>query len=334
MKSSISKNTFFEYLAGRANPLERKRVEEWIQQADHAERYYQWILEWEIQNPQFVPDSSKAFSLLQSKLEDDKPREELFIDTPRARRLYWPRIGSQTWQIAAAVLVMFGVGYWFRKDIYYKSYCTNFGQTTTVYLEDGSRVALNANSKLQVPRLGFLGGVRRVHLHGEAEFSISHTSDNKRFVVETSDTFQVEVLGTQFSVLARPRATEVALKSGSVCIDYTEKDSRRQMLMKPGQVATLEEGGGVRLQQQQFPEAFAAWKEQRYVFNGTSILEVTQVVEDNFGVVITASPEILSRKITGNFKTQDVEELLKTISEVLNLKIEPINQDTILITHF
>ncbi len=110
---------------------------------------------------------------------------------------------------------------WFSRDsILYKTFETGYGKTTQIYLEDGSSVALNANSRLKIPRFGFYGDVRNVILDGEAEFSVSHTIDHKRFVVKTSDTFQVEVLGTQFSVFARPRGTKVALSHGKIRIDY------------------------------------------------------------------------------------------------------------------
>ena len=195
-------------------------------------------------------------------------------------------------------------------------------------------VALNSNSSLKVHRLGFYGDVRKVFLEGEAEFSVSHTVDDKRFIVKTSDKFQVEVLGTQFSVFARPRGTQVALKSGSVRIDYEQNATRKNLMMKPGDLATLDHSGAVQLAKQADPKTFAAWKEQRYVFNGTSIKEISEMVEENFGIKVRADPEVYGRKITGNFKTENADDLLKTISEALDLKVHHLTEDSIYISDF
>ena len=224
MEKTISKYTLFEYLSGRANPLERQLVEEWIVRKENAETFHRWLLEYETQSPQFVPNQDIALENLLFRLnstmeEEGEWRKEEGKEEGGAPS-WFARRSNRFWMAAASVTLLVGCGWWFREPLQYKSYQTAYGQTTDVYLEDGSRVALNSNSRLKVPRLGFWGDVREVALEGEAEFSVSHTIDHKRFVVKTSEKFQVEVLGTTFSVFARPRGTKVALKSGSVRIDY------------------------------------------------------------------------------------------------------------------
>ncbi len=338
MEKTISKYTLFEYLAGRANPLERQLVEEWIVQQQHAETFHRWLLEYETKSPQFLPDEDAALVNLLHRINstmeemEDGRKEEGEEEAERVPSWFGNR-GSRFWLAAASVTLLVSCGWWFREPIQYKSYQTAYGQTTDVYLEDGSRVALNSNSKLKVPRLGFWGDVREVALEGEAEFSVSHTIDHKRFVVKTSEKFQVEVLGTTFSVFARPRGTKVALKSGSVRIDYSQNDERREVMMEPGDLAFLDHQGAVQLERQQDIKTFAPWTEQRYVFNGTPVKEILAMMEENFGQKVSLSDSnIAQRSITGNFKTKNAEELLKTISEVLDLRVEQ-NGATILLTN-
>jgi len=227
------------------------------------------------------------------------------------------------WLIAASILLIGSCGWIFREPIQYKTYQTGYGQTTNIYLEDGSRVALNANSILKIPRFGFDSKVRNVMLTGEGEFTVSHTIDHKRFVVKTSDSFQVEVLGTKFSVFARSRGTKVALLRGSVRIDYAQGEQRKEVMLEPGDLAVLDDDGEVNLMKHQDPKTFAAWKEKRYVFNATSVKEIAAMIEENFGRhVEIADPEVAARTVTGNFKTKDADELIKTISEVLDLRIQ------------
>lgn len=335
MERIISKYTLFEYLSGRANPLERQLVEDWIVQQQNAETFHQWLLEYETKCPQFMPDQDTALEGLLRRLDSGihASGDEVRIEEESHARSWLGSRSNRFWLAAASVTLLVSCGWWFREPLQYKSYQTAYGQNTDVYLEDGSRVALNSNSRLKVPRLGFFGSVREVVLEGEAEFSVSHTIDHKRFVVKTSDAFQVEVLGTTFSVFARPRGTKVALKSGSVRIDYSQNNRRKEIMMEPGDLAFLDPEGIVQLEREQDMRTFAAWKEQRYMFNGTPVREILAMIEENFGQkVILSDSNLAQRSITGNFKTKNAEELLKTISEVLDVRIQQ-NGSNILLTN-
>ena len=334
MKSTISKYALFEYLSGRSNPLEKQLAEEWIRQEENTDLFYQWLLEFETRSPQYVPDQENAVAQLMQRVEAngiEKVKSEAGVPAIFARRAL-KKSFRKSWLIAASILLIGSCGWLFREPIQYKTYQTAYGQTTNIYLEDGSRVALNANSMLKIPRFGFGSKVRNVMLEGEAEFTVSHTIDHKRFVVKTSDSFQVEVLGTKFSVFARPRGTKVELLRGSVRIDYAKGKQLKKVLLEPGDLAVLDHNGEVNLKKHQDPKTFAAWKEKRYVFNATSVKEIAEMIEENFGKHINITDtEIAMRTITGNFKTKNADELMKTISEVLDLEIH-MSGDSILLT--
>ena len=334
MESPVSKYALFEYLAGRANPLEKKLTEEWLLDPANHEAFYTWLMELETRSPQFIPDRDKAVRYLLERIEQDFNEELGSNGTGEdlEKVAYWSL--RKFWLIAASVVLVASCGWWFRDMIKYKTYETAYGQTSDVYLPDGSHVNLNSNSSLMIPRFGFAGKVREVFLKGEAEFSVRHTVDNQRFVVKTSDTFQVEVLGTEFSVFSRARGTKVALKSGSVRIDYEQGDENKEMIMEPGDLATVDNAGAIQLEKKQNTENITAWKERRYVFNATSLREICAMIEENFGQkVILASEAIAERTITGNFKTKNAEDLLKTISEVLNLTISASGDSTLISAH-
>lgn len=327
MKTSISKYTLFEYLSGRSNPLEKQLVMDWISEPENSEMFYDWLLEYESQSPQFVPDQERAMESLLEKVHSDEQTE---TDDLKISGLLSDNKGKHTIQrfllVAASLLLIVSAGWWLLDPILYKTYRTGFGQTTEIYLEDGSKVALNANSSLKIPRFGFNGDTREVYLSGEGEFMVSHTLDHKRFVVKTSEAFQVEVLGTQFSVFARPRGTKVALTSGSVRIDYDGDHRRKEVMMEPGDLATLDRAGEVKLAKNQDTNTFASWKEQRYVFDATSVIDIASMVEENFGIKVhIADQETGLRTITGNFKTKNADELLKTVVEALDLKMSSSN---------
>lgn len=331
MNTTVTKYAVFEYLSGRANPLERQLVEDWLMNKDNEETFHQWLLEFEVRSPQFVPEQERAITALLGRLESTPdPQIPLNVDLTEKSVRY--QGNNHFWLIAASVILLMGCGWWFREPLRYKTYQTAYGQTTDIYLEDGSKVALNSNSILKVPRLGFDKGVREVLLQGEAEFMVSHTIDHKRFVVKTSDSFQVEVLGTTFSVFARPRGTKVALTSGSVRIGYSHNEQKKEVMLVPGDLASLDARGAVQLERKQDVKTFASWKEQRYVFNATPVKDIIAMMDENFGRrVILADSNIAQRTITGNFRTRNADELLKTISEVLDMKIEQ-QSDSFLLT--
>ncbi|WP_439556323.1 FecR domain-containing protein, partial [Dyadobacter sp.] len=191
MKTLISRYSLFEYLAGRANPLEKQLIEDWITQKENSEQFHQWLMEYEISHPQFAPEQDIALENLLSRLNEDRPgQDEKESPVPAQFKSSIQSFGNRFWLIAASVILLMGCGLWFRDDIQYKTYQTGYGKTTDIYLEDGSKVALNSNSKLKIPRFGFDRAVRQVMLEGEAEFSVSHTVDSKKFIVKTSDKFK------------------------------------------------------------------------------------------------------------------------------------------------
>ncbi|MET3128306.1 ferric-dicitrate binding protein FerR (iron transport regulator) [Arcicella rosea] len=328
MNTSITKYIVFEYLSGRATALENQAVEEWLCTPENIEIFHEWLLEWELRSPQFTPNTQGAFHKLINKMDSSVSDDSQMVIPSKQSKT---NTFSSILAIAASVLVIIG-SVWLMKDyILFKTYKTNYAEVSSFLLEDGSHVSLNANSILKVPRWGFDNGVREVTLQGEAEFSVTHTFDNKRFIVKTSDQFQIEVLGTEFSVFARKRGTKVVLNRGKIRIDYASGSKIEQLLMKPGDLVTLNQQGKIALEKTPEPQAYSAWKTQRFVFNGTSVREIVALLNENFGVeYIILNEEIASRTISGTFKAQSADELLQVFSEVLSLKIIETEQGKVL----
>jgi transmembrane sensor len=320
MESPVNKPMLFRYLANRATPLEKQAIEEWLKKGNDTATFHQWLLEWETQSPQYLPDSDAAYLALLERIDSQETDDSCLEHTPPASR----RFLFLNWRIAASVGVLLCLGTWLlRKPLLYKTYETEYGQTSSFVLSDGSRVTLNANSILSVPRFGFDTGVREVSLQGEAEFSVRHTLTHQRFVVKTSAQCQVEVLGTEFTVFTRSRGTRVALNEGKIRFDYKQGTSKKNLFMKPGELVTLSPEGNMRLTQVEKPELEAAWKEQRYVFNDTSVREICALLTENFGLTIRpGNDEVAARTISGNFKALTADDILEVLREVLNLQIK------------
>lgn len=335
MDSPITKQLVFAYLSGHTTPIETQQVEEWLRDPENQEIFYHYVLLWEKTHPQFTPDQEQALRNFWQKIEDgdnqDKPAHRSLpreiVDHPRHRGRRWAKLTT----VAACVLLFVSLGWLKRDNLLYKTIQTNFGEITSCQLPDGSKVVLNANSSLRWSRLSFHQEVREVWLNGEAEFSVVHTHDQKPFIVKTAKDFQVEVLGTEFSLFSRERGAKVVLNSGKIRVNFKKDGQPAQITMNPGELLTLDQEGALQLQSTDTPEDHLAWREQRFVFDGTPISEICHLLEENFGVIVRpAHPEIGQKTISGNFKTETSDALIQVLEEVFDLEVSKV-QDTLLL---
>lgn len=317
MESPISKSIVFSYLAGNATPIEVQLVEEWIKNPDHYDQFCFLLLEWERKHTLLTPDPEQALRRFRSRLTG-QVAEPVSDPQPNPR----PRLPYTRWlTVAACLALVLAAGWLFRHDVVYKTVRTPFGVVSNHVLPDGSQVTLNANSSLRFPRFGFGEAVREVWLEGEAEFSVVHTATDQRFVVKTPKNLQIEVLGTEFSVFARPRGSKVVLNSGKIRVDYQKEGRTEQLTMSPGDLLTVDQAGAIELETTEKPTDHSAWKERRFVFDATPVSEICQLLEENFGLVVRpANRELAERTISGNFETHTSEELLEILREVFELE--------------
>ena len=122
-------------------------------------------------------------------------------------------------------------------EILYNTINVPRGGEYSVRLSDGTKVWLNADSKLRYP-VKFSNNRRDVYLTGEAYFEVAHNKQAP-FTVHSHDT-KVKVLGTSFNVSAYEDQEFIAttLVEGSVQINNLGNDK----LLKPGFQSTVFRG--------------------------------------------------------------------------------------------
>lgn len=321
MTHSLSKQNLFAYLAGQANPLERQIVEEWLKNPANTETFHAWLLEWEMGALQFQPDQEAAFDKLALRLDQTEtpnvPEEPTI--TPPLRLWNW-----RPYLVAATVLLVLGVAIsLLRRNVLYQTYQTAADQTQRLRLEDGTDVTLKPNSSIQVPRFGFADDIRQVSLTGEARFSVTHKQDNQRFVVKTSDQFQIEVLGTEFTVYARKQGTNVVLDRGKIRIDYKTDTQKQQLVMKPGDMVMLTKQGNIHLRPLAPVKELVAEKGHLFQFRDTSLWEACYLIGEHFGQKVEVADDSLAqRTISGNFHARTANELLDLLTATFTLRVD------------
>lgn len=323
MNSGITKNIIFDHFARKTSPLQREMIEEWLKSEANEEKYYEWLEEWESNNPQYITRTEQALenfiTFLDTHPHQEEEHNEIISNINRTtRRPYWSQ-----WLVAASALFLLAIGGWvFRDDIMYTTYRTAYGEVKTITLADGSLIKLNTNSSLKVPRLGFGQHNREVYLVGDASFSITHMTNHQPFVVKTPKDFEVVVLGTKFTMSARQYNSKVVLKEGKVQVRYQEEDKQKEIFMKPGDLVTLDRSNKVQLKTTRQVQEYSEWEEQRFVFEETTLKEVASTIQESYGLVVEIKGQELSERVLmGSFKAKNVDELLLSISELLDINV-------------
>ncbi|SEJ85299.1 FecR family protein [Dyadobacter sp. SG02] len=315
MKNAINKELIFNYFSGNATALEKDLIDRWSADPQAREQLYIWLMEWENQNIQYNADVERAITRHFARI-DERPAEAL-DEHAAARPVLRLPANAKSWLIAAAVTLILLSGGWLARDhVRYKTYATGFGQIQRLVLPDGSKVVLNANSTLRVPRLGFGETNRDVYMTGEADFAITHTATHQKFVVHTEKNFEVEVLGTEFNVYARPKRSRVVLNKGKVKLHYLKGSETDQIVMRPGDLVTFDAPGRASVKKTANPANYSAWKAHRFVFENESLREICDLFEDNFGLEIRIPDSTLAAQtISGSFTALNAEELFEILAD-------------------
>jgi ferric-dicitrate binding protein FerR (iron transport regulator) len=322
MDRQLSKSFLYTYFSGNATPLQKKMIEDWLEDKNNIEQFYLWLQEWETEHPQFIPNQDKALEHYLSRLENNEPQIKPLVKQVPQRQIY-RRVGFSGWWIAATIAFICLASFLLKDTILYTTYATAYGEIKTLQLNDGSQVTLNANTVLQIPRLGFGKTSREVFLTGEAEFVVTHTINNERFVVKTPDHVEIEVLGTEFLVKSRDTGTKIALSKGKVKLQSFNGTTHPQpIIMRPGDIVEVNKHGKLTLQAAQPIQVHKAWKDHRFIFNNTSLQEIAEQIKETFGVqVIIPDTTLANRRVAGAYKAENANELLAVLSELLNMHI-------------
>lgn len=325
MKTDITKELIFDHFSGKTSPIQRKEIDRWLGTGAHDEQYYAWLEEWESSHLQYVADTDQAAVAFSEFLGSNPVTNELpgTADEVMDSNVTSDRKNWRIYWVAASVALIVAFASWlFRDQILYVKYQTAYGEVANYVLPDGSHVKLNTNSVLLVPRWGFGAATREVFLTGDASFSVVHTLDHKRFVVKSPNDLQVVVLGTEFTVYARKHFSKVILKNGKVQLLYNEHQEQKELTMKPGDLVTFNKDNQPQLKTTKQAQSYSEWEERRFVFEETSLEEIAYLLQENYGLTIDIKGEELSgRMLMGSFRARNVDELLQSISELLDISV-------------
>lgn len=219
--------------------------------------------------------------------------KEIMDEQPAPRRSFkaWKLIP----RIAAAVILMCTVWvFWPDSTPHDLVFETDYGETRNIELPDGSRVLLNANSRIVWKGTWSEVGHRSVTLQGEAFFEVVKT-DDMHFEVATPD-LTVDVLGTEFNVRSRGTETNVYLKEGKVRLEINSPDIQN-LEMVPGDFVQYDHlAKNLKSTTHHSLQDKASWVDGMLDFQDESVPQILQEFENLYGKTFRIENEILLDK--------------------------------------
>lgn len=228
-------------------------------------------------------------------------------------RLPWYR--QITWQLAAMLVVVLGVGlsgyrYWTNRVVPLMAYA-DARTIHKVILPDGSLVWLKDSSRLDYPSR-FTGSIREVTLRGEALFEVAKNPE-RPFIIHSGN-MTTKVLGTSFNIRYRHEQTEVAVFTGQVKLS----SPAGQVTLLPAQKAVYQnQQVKPRILKPDEPEtlAYTAGTEYLMRFDDNPMIEILNRIEKKFNVQITTDhPTLGSCLWTADLTDQSLENTLSILT--------------------
>lgn len=329
------------YLSGVCTNKELEIIEQWMGEDPRNKKAieeYQRI--WDTSDRR--PDISKEkrgvdgeWDKLKSRLREEgelcgdtqkRPKEinRLQISAGYSATRYIMRI--------AAVLVIAGLlgvlAYQFKpqfepgpRDQALREISTEQAQRANTTLGDGTRVLLNADSKMTLPS-EFASDIREVFLEGEAYFDVAGDPD-KPFVIHSGPSV-IRVLGTSFSVRSYPEDEQVrvVVREGRVSFEADDPDSAQKAIVKANELGRYSvTSNRIETRRVDDMELYLSWRDGYLKFRETPMWKVAKELERRYGIEIEfRHPDVQEMSLTALLKSRSIRNVLDVITVSLNIE--------------
>jgi ferric-dicitrate binding protein FerR (iron transport regulator) len=338
--------TILQYLTGSASDSEREIIIRWIHENKDHQQYFDeckaLYLATKLNQKPLPFNREESWKIIQAVYYREKYMTgQVQQKKGRRKALLFVVISS-----AAAVVIAFLLGYYAFSGSWGQPSATlpgeneitvPLGAKSHITLSDGTRVWLNAGSKMKYPGV-FSKESREVYLEGEAFFDVQKQAESI-FTVRTSN-LDIKVYGTQFNVKCYPDENQIqtTLVKGSISIeDHSDKTFKKPFILKPNQTAVYYKpavpipgpkgpapgsgpGGLVESTEKMVitpvenPVPITSWKDNRWIIVSEELESLAIKLERRYNVKITFADESLKRyKFSGTLKDETFEQVLRII---------------------
>ena len=259
-----------------------------------------------------VPETlstEEAYQKLTKKLEQQESKKTIQIKR-------WSYIILSA---AAIIILLLGLLFlWPDKSV--NTVVVQKGQHSDIKLPDGSKILLNADTKISYRKSKFQKK-RRVEFEGEAFFNIEK---GNKFTIKT-DKAEIQILGTSFNIFARENQFKVSCFTGKILV----KSAVDSVIIGPDQTAYLDKNQ-LRSKKEDNINTTAKWRVGEFYYENTQLNSVFDEIERQFNVNFVL-PKLDDRKFTGSFSNKNLVNTLDIVCIPMGLTYEIGTNSTIYI---
>jgi transmembrane sensor len=194
-------------------------------------------------------------------------------------------------------------------DVSYNQLIIPYGHHSTLTLSDGSKIWLNAGTRLIYPDK-FKGDNREIYVEGEIYLEVQHDADHP-FIVKTQN-MDVNVLGTHFDVRSYKEESlnRVVLVNGSVQV----KEGSRFANLRPNEM--YESYQNMPVVKHVDALRYVSWTKGLYAFNDEKLGNIFENLKRYYGVNIIYDRPSSLLLCSGKLDLKDdFYKVMKSISE-------------------
>ncbi len=315
-KNHIEIDLLTRSLTGEANQEELELVRHWTEASDANRKQYE-----EFMKALSAADKTSAHQNINIDAEWRRHIETFnpsIAESPSGKSITLANV----LKIAASVLLIIGFSYFGWRYISQKSFKTNIAETNEMILPDGSKVTMNARSKLTYLKKDFGKTSRIVSLEGEAFFEV-RKNPAVPFIIKL-DGAEVKVLGTSFNVRAYKDMDkiEVTVAEGRVTL-YEKGLEQKHIVVVKGEKAIFNKSLKLVQKRQNDDRNFISWKTRLIVFDNDSLSLISKTLSNvyhkNF---VIQNPKLNHCPITTTFENKDLQTVLNVLKSTLDITIK------------
>ena len=169
-----------------------------------------------------------------------------------------------------------------------------YGQTDELMLADGTRLHLNAGTRVTYPSV-FLGSERKVFIEGEVFAQVAKNPEQP-FIIASGDV-DVKVLGTTFNFKAydNTECVELILLEGAVQVDIDANTRTKHIQLHPGEMVQYDRKSG-EIEMKDFqPHLYKGFHDDGSIhFFNLRLSDISSDLERLFGVKVVLLDEKLA----------------------------------------
>ena len=328
-----------------------EQASEWVVKLDkqslseqELQAFNQWVAQSDLHRQEFI-ELAQAWGNLEvlSVLADVLPLEQTAtnsrVESTPAKGRFWLAT-------AASMLIAFFSWFWLWPQYQVSKiesedgiYTTAIGEQKQLLLNDGSKIQLNTNTRLQVDYSAQLRNIKL--LYGEAHFEVA--KDNTRAFVVDVGNGSVKAVGTAFNIHYQGQAVDVVVTEGVVDVTTKQETSGfGNANLREQQTIAVSAGQGIQYDKFVQPvvdlevdelDKTLAWQSGMLIFEGESLQTAVEQIRRYTQVeIVIEDPQLKQMPVGGYFRTGEVDAMLEALELSFGIEVVFVEKDRVLLS--